>query len=101
MCSCLEKVGKNVFVNNIMVSVCLSLRMCVCLFVRVCVCVCVSVGLVGPAPTCVRWVCLVMDLHYLVSVYLNRRYSHLKALKLCANMSVKNTMTSDLLLDPG
>ncbi|XP_031416845.1 WD repeat-containing protein 90 isoform X2 [Clupea harengus] len=58
-------------------------------------------GLVGPAPTCVRWVCLVMDLHYLVSVYLNRRYSHLKALKLCANMSVKNTMTSDLLLDPG
>ncbi|KAG5262431.1 hypothetical protein AALO_G00275070 [Alosa alosa] len=58
-------------------------------------------GLVGPAPACVRWVCLVMDLRYLVSVYLNRRYSHLKALKLCANMSVKNTMTSDLLLDPG
>ncbi|KAL2078258.1 hypothetical protein ACEWY4_025943 [Coilia grayii] len=58
-------------------------------------------GLVGPAPACVRWVCLVMDLRYLLSVYLNRRHSHLKALKLCANMSLKNAMTSDLLMDPG
>ncbi|XP_063077510.1 WD repeat-containing protein 90 [Engraulis encrasicolus] len=58
-------------------------------------------GLVGPAPERVRWVCLVLDLRYLLSVYLNRRYSHLKSLKLGSNMSLKNAMTSNLLMDPG
>ncbi|XP_070846624.1 WD repeat-containing protein 90 [Chaetodon trifascialis] len=58
-------------------------------------------GLVGPAPTSVRWTCLMLDLQYTLSVYLNRSYSHLKSVKLCANMSVKNMFTSDLLLDPG
>ncbi|XP_028822928.1 WD repeat-containing protein 90 isoform X2 [Denticeps clupeoides] len=58
-------------------------------------------GLVGPAPEHVRWVCLCMDLRSVLSSYLNRHYSHLKAIKLCANMSVKNVMTSDLLLQPG
>ncbi|XP_067101587.1 WD repeat-containing protein 90 [Osmerus mordax] len=57
--------------------------------------------LVGPAPPMVRWTCLMMDLQYVLSVYLNRRHSHLKSIKLCANMSVKNLFTSDLLLDPG
>lgn len=42
-----------------------------------------------------------MDLHYILSVYLNRRHSHLKSVKLCSNMAVKNMFTSDLLLDPG
>ncbi|KAJ8284168.1 hypothetical protein COCON_G00030180 [Conger conger] len=56
--------------------------------------------LVGPAPPTVRWTCLLMDLQYVLSVYLNRRHSHLKSVKLCANMSVKNMFTSDLLCDP-
>ncbi|KAK2820247.1 hypothetical protein Q5P01_023206 [Channa striata] len=58
-------------------------------------------GLVGPAPTSVRWTCLMLDLQYMLSVYLNRCYSHLKSIKLCSNMAVKNMFTSDLLLDPG
>uniref|UniRef100_A0A8C9YSR5 WD repeat-containing protein 90 n=1 Tax=Sander lucioperca TaxID=283035 RepID=A0A8C9YSR5_SANLU len=58
-------------------------------------------GLVGPAPTLVRWTCLMLDLQYTLSVYLNRCYSQLKSIKLCANMAVKNMFTSDLLLDPG
>ncbi|XP_036937577.1 WD repeat-containing protein 90 isoform X1 [Acanthopagrus latus] len=58
-------------------------------------------GLVGPAPTSVRWTCLMLDLQYTLSVYLSRCYSHLRSIKLCANMAVKNIFTSDLLLDPG
>ncbi|XP_059381119.1 WD repeat-containing protein 90 isoform X2 [Carassius carassius] len=58
-------------------------------------------GLVGRAPTSTRWTCLTMDLHVVLSVYLNRTHSHLKSIKLCANMSVKNIITSDLLFDPG
>ncbi|KAF3853462.1 hypothetical protein F7725_014150, partial [Dissostichus mawsoni] len=58
-------------------------------------------GLVGPAPTSVRWTCLTLDLQYTLSVYLNRCYSQLKSIKLCANMAVKNMFTSNLLLDPG
>lgn len=58
-------------------------------------------GLVGPAPPSTRWTCLTMDLRYVLSVYLNRTHSHLKSIKLCANMSVKNIITSDLLFDPG
>uniref|UniRef100_A0A671RFH1 WD repeat-containing protein 90-like n=1 Tax=Sinocyclocheilus anshuiensis TaxID=1608454 RepID=A0A671RFH1_9TELE len=54
-------------------------------------------GLVGPAPPSTRWTCLTMDLCYVLSVYLNRTHSHLKSVKLCANMSVKNIITSDLL----
>uniref|UniRef100_A0A673FTM9 Uncharacterized protein n=1 Tax=Sinocyclocheilus rhinocerous TaxID=307959 RepID=A0A673FTM9_9TELE len=42
-----------------------------------------------------------MDLRYVLSIYLNRTHSHLKSVKLCANMSVKNIITSDLLFDPG
>uniref|UniRef100_A0A8B9LBR8 WD repeat domain 90 n=1 Tax=Astyanax mexicanus TaxID=7994 RepID=A0A8B9LBR8_ASTMX len=58
-------------------------------------------GLVGPAPASVRWTCLMMDMRYVLSVYLNKTHSHLKSIKLCSNMTVKNLMTSDLLLDPG
>uniref|UniRef100_A0A665V8A7 WD repeat-containing protein 90 n=1 Tax=Echeneis naucrates TaxID=173247 RepID=A0A665V8A7_ECHNA len=57
-------------------------------------------GLLGPAPTSVRWTCLMLDLQYILSLYLNRCYSHLKTIKLCANMAVKNMFTSDLVLDP-
>ncbi|XP_063337464.1 WD repeat-containing protein 90 isoform X3 [Pelmatolapia mariae] len=58
-------------------------------------------GLVGPAPTSVRWTCLMLDLQLTLSDYISRSYSHLKNIKLCANMTVKNMFTSDLLLDPG
>ncbi|XP_061564581.1 WD repeat-containing protein 90 isoform X1 [Cololabis saira] len=58
-------------------------------------------GLVGPAPCSVRWTCLMLDLQFVLSVYLNRHYSRLKSIKLCANMVVKNMFTSDLLLEPG
>ncbi|KAJ7984499.1 hypothetical protein DPEC_G00355450 [Dallia pectoralis] len=58
-------------------------------------------GMVGLAPSTVRWTCLMLDLQYILSVYLNRRHSHLKTVRLCANMSVKNMFTSDLVLDPG
>ncbi|XP_053132932.1 WD repeat-containing protein 90 [Hemicordylus capensis] len=57
--------------------------------------------LVGLAPTNVRWTCLVLDLRYILSLYLNRSYSHLKSVKLCSNLLVKNLFTSDLLFDPG
>ncbi|XP_029431995.1 WD repeat-containing protein 90 isoform X2 [Rhinatrema bivittatum] len=57
--------------------------------------------LVGPAPVGARWTCLLLDLHYILSMYLNRRYSHLKSVKLCSNLLVKNLFTSDLLFEPG
>nr|XP_033770291.1 WD repeat-containing protein 90 isoform X1 [Geotrypetes seraphini] len=57
--------------------------------------------LVGPAPVGARWTCLLLDLHYILSMYLNRRYSHLKSIKLCSNLLVKNLFTSDLLFEPG
>lgn len=42
-----------------------------------------------------------LDLQDILSFYLNCSYSHLKSVKLFANMDVKNMFTSDLLLDPG
>ncbi|XP_041063040.1 WD repeat-containing protein 90 [Carcharodon carcharias] len=56
--------------------------------------------LVGLAPPGVKWTCLMMDLQYLLSFYLNRHYSHLKSIKLCSNMFVKNIFTSDLVFEP-
>lgn len=48
-----------------------------------------------------RWTCLVLDLPSILSLYLSRRYSHLKSVKLCSNLLVKNLCTSDLVFDPG
>ncbi|KAM6320084.1 WD repeat-containing protein 90 [Podargus strigoides] len=56
---------------------------------------------VGAAPADTRWTCLVLDLCSILSLYLNRRYSHLKSIKLCSNLLVKNLCTSDLVFDPG
>ncbi|NWI87471.1 WDR90 protein, partial [Pitta sordida] len=58
-------------------------------------------GVSGAAPADVRWTCLVLDLPSILSLYLSRRYSHLKGVKLCSNLLVKNLCTSDLLFDPG
>uniref|UniRef100_H2UQ97 WD repeat domain 90 n=1 Tax=Takifugu rubripes TaxID=31033 RepID=H2UQ97_TAKRU len=57
--------------------------------------------LMGPAPPSVRWTCLMLDLEYMMSIYLKHCYHSLKSIKLCANMAVKNMFTTDLLLDPG
>ncbi|NWX77356.1 WDR90 protein, partial [Alca torda] len=57
--------------------------------------------LVGAAPADVRWTCLVLDLPSILSLYLSRRYSHLKSIKLCSNLLVKNLCTSDLVFEPG
>ncbi|XP_057384735.1 WD repeat-containing protein 90 [Balaenoptera acutorostrata] len=47
-----------------------------------------------------RWTCLQLDLHDILLVYLNRRYSQLKSIKLCASLLVRNLYTSDLCFDP-
>uniref|UniRef100_A0A8B9TZ83 WD repeat-containing protein 90 n=1 Tax=Anas platyrhynchos TaxID=8839 RepID=A0A8B9TZ83_ANAPL len=60
-----------------------------------------SCNLVGAAPANVRWTCLMLDLHDILSMYLNRHYSHLKSIKLCSNLLVRNVCTSDLVFDPG
>ncbi|XP_070586998.1 WD repeat-containing protein 90-like isoform X5 [Erythrolamprus reginae] len=56
--------------------------------------------LVGLAPSNVRWTCLILDLRHILGLYLNRTYSHLKSVKLCSNLLVKNLFTSNLLFDP-
>ncbi|XP_077130322.1 WD repeat-containing protein 90 isoform X3 [Ranitomeya variabilis] len=57
-------------------------------------------GLVGPAPSGSRWTCLLLDLRSILSMYLSRRYSHLRTVKLCSNLLVKNLVTSDLVFNP-
>ncbi|XP_014398511.1 PREDICTED: WD repeat-containing protein 90 isoform X3 [Myotis brandtii] len=56
--------------------------------------------LAGAAPPGARWTCLQLDLHDILLVYLNRRYSHLKSVRLCASLLVRNLYTSDLCFDP-
>ncbi|NXM21015.1 WDR90 protein, partial [Ploceus nigricollis] len=58
-------------------------------------------GVPGAAPADVRWTCLVLDLPSILALYLSRRYSHLRGVKLCCNLLVKNLCTSDLLFQPG
>lgn len=47
-----------------------------------------------------RWTCLQLDLRNILLVYVNRRYGHLKSVKLCASLLVKSLYTSDLCFDP-
>jgi len=56
--------------------------------------------LASVAPSGARWTCLQLDLHDILLVYLNRRYGHLKSVKLCASLLVKSLYTSDLCFDP-
>jgi len=55
----------------------------------------------GTTPTSSRWTLLCIDLHYMLSVYLNRKYAYIKTIRLCANMLVKNMFTSDTKYTPG
>jgi len=55
----------------------------------------------GPAPASTRWTVLCLDMMQILNVYLNRRYSYLKNIRLCANILVRNLFTSDTLYQPG
>nr|XP_054955848.1 WD repeat-containing protein 90 isoform X10 [Pan paniscus] len=56
--------------------------------------------LVGLAPSGARWTCLQLDLQDVLLVYLNRCYGHLKSIRLCASLLVRNLYTSDLCFEP-
>ncbi|XP_063573219.1 WD repeat-containing protein 90 isoform X7 [Pongo abelii] len=56
--------------------------------------------LVGLAPSRARWTCLQLDLQDILLVYLNRCYGHLKSIRLCASLLVRNLYTSDLCFEP-
>ncbi|XP_042827698.1 WD repeat-containing protein 90 isoform X2 [Panthera tigris] len=56
--------------------------------------------LAGVAPSGARWTCLQLDLQDILLVYLNRRYGHLRSVRLCASLLVKSLYTSDLCFDP-
>ena len=42
-----------------------------------------------------------LDMHYIISVYLNQKYAYVKNIRLCANMMVKGLFTSDTEYEPG
>ncbi|XP_071478368.1 WD repeat-containing protein 90-like [Diadema antillarum] len=54
----------------------------------------------GPAPPSSKWTLLLLDLQYILSMYLNCKYRYLKSVRLCANMYVKNVFTSDMQYEP-
>lgn len=56
--------------------------------------------LIGAAPLAQKWTMLVLDLQYILSIYINRKYSHIKNLRICANLVLKNCFTSDIEYDP-
>jgi len=56
---------------------------------------------VGPAPASTRWTVLCLDMMQILNIYLNRRYSYLKSIRLCANICVRSLFTSDTLYQPG
>ncbi|XP_073915856.1 WD repeat-containing protein 90 isoform X2 [Castor canadensis] len=56
--------------------------------------------LAGVAPPDARWTCLQLDLHDILLIYLSRHYGHLKSVRLCASLLVRNLYTSDLCFDP-
>ncbi|RMX43573.1 hypothetical protein pdam_00010827, partial [Pocillopora damicornis] len=58
-------------------------------------------SLVGTTSQTTRWTVLVLDFRYILSVYLNRQYSYMKSIRLCANMFLKGLFTSDIDYAPG
>nr|XP_011746813.1 WD repeat-containing protein 90 isoform X1 [Macaca nemestrina] len=56
--------------------------------------------LVDLVPHGARWTFLQLDLQDILLVYLNRRYGHLKSVRLCASLLVRNLYTSDLCFEP-
>lgn len=62
---------------------------------------CLFLDLVGTAPQSSRWSLIVLDLHYILSAYLNLSYAYVKNIRLCANMFLKGVFTSDVDYQPG
>ncbi|XP_075797566.1 WD repeat-containing protein 90 [Microtus pennsylvanicus] len=56
--------------------------------------------LAGVAPPNARWTCLQLDLRDILMFYLSRHYGHLKSIRLCASLLVRNLYTSDVCFDP-
>ncbi|XP_039740696.1 WD repeat-containing protein 90 isoform X1 [Pteropus medius] len=56
--------------------------------------------LAGVAPPGAHWTFLQLDLHDILLVYLNLRYSHLKRVRLCSSLLVRSLYTSNLCFDP-
>jgi len=48
-----------------------------------------------------RWTILCLDFHYILAMYLNRKYAYIKGVRICANTFVKNIFTSDNQYEPG
>ena len=57
--------------------------------------------LTGSAPPITKWTILCIDLIGLTQTYSSRTFQSVRGYKLCANMLVKNVITSDLLYEPG
>ena len=55
----------------------------------------------GSAPPITKWTILCIDLIHLLQTYSSRTYHSVRGFKLCANILVKNVITSDLLYEPG
>jgi len=55
----------------------------------------------GAAPPITRWTLFCVDLVDLVHTYANRNYQCVRGFKLCANMQIKNVVTSDFMYEPG
>ncbi|KAK3717349.1 hypothetical protein QZH41_011587, partial [Actinostola sp. cb2023] len=58
-------------------------------------------NLVGTTPQTSRWTLLVLDLHYILSAYLNLSFAYVKNARLCANMFLRGLFTSDVDYQPG
>ena len=52
--------------------------------------------LTGLAPPITKWTILCVDLPALLQAYSNRTYQSVRGFKLCANMLIKNVVTSDM-----
>ena len=47
-----------------------------------------------------RWTVLVLDLQAVLALYVNRRFTYIKGIRLCANMFVRNIITSSTCYTP-
>ncbi|XP_014661522.1 PREDICTED: WD repeat-containing protein 90-like isoform X2 [Priapulus caudatus] len=54
----------------------------------------------GPAPPASLWTVLQLDMQAAMSNYMHRHFSHVKCMRLCASMLVKNIITSDKVFSP-
>lgn len=55
----------------------------------------------GEEPKSSRWTLMCLNMQYILSIYLNKQFSHLKSIRLCSNMFIKNVFTSSTLFQQG